>query len=116
MHPVFYFLNNILGKLLAAEDMEMKMPYALRAVLADVRYYSVAVCKSERGRNLGNCGEDSSDKISIFTVHLVCRCNMRLWNYETVYGGLRSYVEKRVAALVLVYLFRVNIALNDRTE
>ena len=121
MHPAFYrimlySLRHIFRELLSAEDMEMKMLYRLAAVLTDIAYNSVSVGKSQLCCDFRYSGKNCRDGRGVFRIYRVSRGNMLLRHDKTMHGSLWIYVEEGVAGVVLVHLFRGNVALDYSTE
>ena len=109
-------LCHLIGKLFAAEDMEMQVLDGLAAVLADVGDHAIAVTERELGSDLGDHGEDVSDDVCILRRDRIGGSDMRLGNDQAMHGRLGCNVEKRVAKRILVYLVRGNLSLDDSTE
>ena len=109
-------LSHIFGKLLAAENVEMKMLYRLASVLADICNNAVTVSKSELSCYLGNYSENVSNGCGILLCKLVKRGNMCLGDNKAVYGCLRRDVEECKADLILVNLIRGNISAGNSAK
>ena len=93
-------LHYLLSKILAAEDMEVHMLHALAAVLTDVRYNSVTVCKSYLFSDFGNSLENCGDERGVIGSNLVARADMLAGNNEDVDGSLGIYVVEGVNLIV----------------
>ena len=105
-----------IGKLLAAEKVEMQVLDALATVVAAVINDSVAVHQSERLGDPGNLCEDMRHYGSVFLCDGVSAADVLLRNKQYVYGSLRLYVVKRENLLVLINLFRGNRAVDNFAE
>ena len=92
------------GKLLAAEQMEVKVSNTLTSIRTAVGDYSVAVYKACRLGNGGNLGKYLCNGICVFTVYCVNGGNVLLGDHEHVNGCLRIYVVESEHCIVLIDL------------
>lgn len=93
-------LHYLLSKLLATEDVEVDMLNRLAAVLTDICYNSVAVCKTKLFGNFGNSLENCGNIRGVVGVYLVARADMLAGDNENVNGGLGIYVVEGVNLIV----------------
>ena len=93
-------LNNLLTKILTAEDMEVHMLYTLAAVLTDIGDNSVTVCKSYLFSDFGNSLENCGNERRVIGGNLIARADMLTGNNENVNGGLGIYVVEGVNLIV----------------
>ena len=98
------YLSHILGELLTANYVEVKVLYRLASVLADIGDNSVSAGKSLCLCNLRDNGEYVSNDIRVFFTYCINRSNMIFGNDEYVRGRLGIYISESVALIVLVYL------------
>ena len=92
------------------------MLYGLASVIAYIGDYSVTVFKLEKSSNFGNSLKYFCNSRRVVSAYTVARRNMSLGYNEAVNRCLRINIKEGVASLILIYLARGNIPLDNRTE
>ena len=107
---------HLIGKLIAAEDVEMQMLYALASVGAAVGDHSVTARQPLGSGDLGNNLENFSHNGTVLRGNTVNGRNMRLGYNQNVNGSLRVYIPESQNIHVLVNLSGRNIAVSDSAK
>ena len=94
----------------------MQVLYRLASVFANVGDHAIAFAEAKLLCNGGDHGEDVRHNGGIFSGDCISRGDMALGNDQAMHGCLGRNVQKSVAKLVLIYLFRGDFSLDDRTE
>jgi hypothetical protein len=108
--------THIFGELLATENVEMEMLYALASVVSAVRDKTIALFKSLCRRDLRDALEDMRNVLAVLCSYLVKASDMHLGDNENMSGSLGVDITEREAHIVLVYLTRGDSTLNYFTE
>ena len=109
-------LRHVLGKLFAAQQVEMDMLYRLATVFADICDNSVTACKTASRRYLGYCLEYRFYIAGVLLIDSICGFDVAFWNDKYVNGSLRSDIIEGIDVFVLVYLCGGDFSLDYFTK
>ena len=115
-YPDNYLLVHLFGKLLAAENMEMKVLYGLASVSAAICDDSVAICKSRFLCYCGDSFENSGNVGAVFSAYHIAGIDMKLGNNENMNGSLGIYILEGIDLFIFVYFSGGDVALDYFTE
>ena len=107
---------HILGKLLAAQQMEVDVLDRLTAILTNICDNSVAIFKPASLGNFGNCLEYCLNTARVFGGYSVGGFDVTFGNDKHVNGSLGSDVLEGIDLFVLIYLCGGDLSRDYFTE
>ena len=109
-------LRHLIGKLAAAEDVEMEMGNGLARIRTAVGDNAVAVRNARALCDCGNLFKDIRNDGGVFTVYFVNASNVRFGNNENVNGSLGRDIVESKNLIVFIRFFGGDIAVYDLAE